>query len=183
MFTVSESCVKGSEACITYWKERLEDADRDLPHDEHAAGEKTLGHLAEAHEQADGRRDRVGHEVGGAGRLREALRRPLRTSARLASSRPNALDHGAAGVGLLHAPGELAERGLTRGGKLERRAGHDLGGYGREQGERDKRRREHQVVRAHHHDGAADHRHHGDQSCRSPRCSTSETLSRSLWRG
>ena len=116
----------------------------------------TVGHLAQTHQEADGRRDRVGHEVRGAARLREALG-GLGDVGQARLLAPERLDDGAPGVRLLNAPGELTERGLARGRQLERARGHDLGRNGREQREHDKDAREHEVVGRHHDDGAADH--------------------------
>ena len=99
-------------------EECLEDAHGKATGKQHLAPEERDHDLRQTHDEADGRADGLRQEVRERGRRREPLRglADLRHAGLVAAER---LDDGAAGVRLLHAAGEFAERRLPRGRRRE----------------------------------------------------------------
>ena len=142
-------------------EERLEDADSELPRNQHAASEQADAHLRQAREEADGRADGVGHKVHALARAGKGLGR-LGDLRRAGVVAPEGLDDGAARVGLLHLAGEPAQRGLALRG-VDQRAGRDhLGQHEGRHGKHQEDARERKVV-AGHHDGSAHEGDHRDE--------------------
>ena len=142
-------------------EERLEDAHGELAGEQHLAGDDGHGDLAQAQHEADDGAHGVGEEIGLGARGREFLGGGQHLGgARLVAA--EGLDDGAAGVGLLHLAGELAQGGLPGRGHAQGAGGEELGDEQGHHAEADEDHRERHAD-GEHHRHRADHGERRDE--------------------